>query len=523
MTAQALLCTMVITLVIAYLAMYRCVVTVLVLSLSSVVMALDYRLVPADVPQDIEAGNFRILCEFSHAAYDDPIVKWGQPGDAHHHFFFGNTLTNAFSDTDSLMTTGASTCQGQTLNRSAYWIPAVYDSDGQPALPDSNNIYYKNQANEPASSIQDLPEGLRIIAGNAKGNNPDDAIYAASWRCESWPYDGSRPSTVTMPDCAAADRLLMTVIFPECWNGGELTSSDQSHMSYAIWQGDGEYCPATHPVVLPQITYNFWWNHPDQSTDGWYLSSDRHETMNMPAGSTLHADWWNGWNRQILSTWTRECLQQSRDCDTGNLGNGTAMRREYLAGGGRMAASRAAGPDAILCNGRVATLVGTKGDDIITGTSGPDVVVSYGGDDLINTFGGKDVICAGAGDDTINAGADADEIRAGSGADTITGGDGADRIYAGAGDDDVMAGEGADTVYGHAGNDVLDAGPSEDWLLGGRGEDQLYGSYFSDNLYGGPDNDELFGVGGINVLNGGGGSDNCNAGAQMPARFKNCQ
>lgn len=485
-------------------------------------LALDARLVPAEIPETVESGNFRILCDFSHASYDDPIVKWGQPGEAHHHFFFGNTRTDAFSTTESLMSTGGSTCQGQTLNRSAYWIPAVYDANGQPSLPDSNNIYYKNQSGEPASSIQNLPEGLRIIAGNARGNDPDDPIYAASWRCDSWPYNASGRSTVTIPNCAAGDRLLMNVVFPECWDGTQLTSDDQSHVVYAQWQGDGDYCPDSHPVVLPQISYNFWWNHSDQSTNGWYLSSDEHDDMTMPAGSTLHGDWWNGWNRNVLTTWTRECLRNSRDCDTGNLGDGTAMKREFFAGGGRMAARRGINPASRLCNGRIATLLGTSGDDKINGTPGPDVVVSFGGNDIINTFGGKDVICSGSGNDIINAGADADEVRAGTGDDTIDAGDGPDRIYAGSGDDSVLGGEGADTLYGQSGDDVLDAGFNEDWIFGGSGDDQLFGSYFPDNLFGGADNDELYGVGGINIINGGTGINSCDAGGEQPVYVRGC-
>ncbi|MGZ5214522.1 MAG: hypothetical protein ACXWEN_12345, partial [Actinomycetota bacterium] len=40
------------------------------------------------------------------------------------------------------------------------------------------------------------------------------------------------------------------------------------------------------------------------------------------------------------------------------------------------------------CQGQVATIVGTPGDDVITGTPGNDVIVGLGGNDVINGMGG---------------------------------------------------------------------------------------------------------------------------------------
>src|SRR5205085_7645155 len=86
------------------------------------------------VPSDI--GAFRISCDFSHMANDDPIVFPNQPGRSHLHTFFGNTGTNAFSTADSIATTGNSTCRGGTANRSAYWVPSMIDTKtGAPVRP----------------------------------------------------------------------------------------------------------------------------------------------------------------------------------------------------------------------------------------------------------------------------------------------------------------------------------------------------------------------------------------------------
>jgi hemolysin type calcium-binding protein len=57
------------------------------------------------------------------------------------------------------------------------------------------------------------------------------------------------------------------------------------------------------------------------------------------------------------------------------------------------------------CDGRIATIVGTSGNDVLKGTPGRDVVVGLGGDDTIYGYGQDDVICGGPGDDVIWAGA----------------------------------------------------------------------------------------------------------------------
>ena len=141
--------------------------------------------------------------------------------------------------------------------------------------------------------------------------------------------------------------------------------------------------------------------------------------------------------------------------------------------------------DAKLCDGLVATIVGTTGNDVLIGTSGPDVIRALDGNDLIDGGGGDDVIC---GDD---------------GGDTIHGGDGNDRLLGGRGDDFLDGGDG---------NDFLSAGNGADQLLGGNGADELRGSVGADILLGGSGNDLLKGEADDDTLRGDGGTDVCNGG-----------
>lgn len=95
---------------------------------------------------------------------------------------------------------------------------------------------------------------------------------------------------------------------------------------------------------------------------------------------------------------------------------------------------------AVLCGGRVTTMVGTNGPDSLSGTPGADVIGGLGGNDAIVGLQGNDVICAGGG---------------------------ADRVYGGPGNDVLSGQSGDDRLFGQGGNDTLDGGPGQDQCDGG--------------------------------------------------------
>ena len=101
---------------------------------------------------------------------------------------------------------------------------------------------------------------------------------------------------------------------------GEPEARDgKSHMAY------GNYltgCPASHPVAMPAITMNFKWRLAGKSTAGWRLSSD---VVGAPAGSSAHAGWFLGWDRDTLSTFITRCVNASLDCSTYYLGDGRML------------------------------------------------------------------------------------------------------------------------------------------------------------------------------------------------------
>jgi Hypothetical glycosyl hydrolase family 15/RTX calcium-binding nonapeptide repeat (4 copies) len=118
-------------------------------------------------------------------------------------------------------------------------------------------------------------------------------------------------------------------------------------------------------------------------------------------------------------------------------------------------------PSGYSCNGKAATIVGTKKGEVIRGTARDDVIVALDGNDTIYGGGGNDTVCAGAGADKVFGEAGNDYLLGGSLDDTLNGGDGNDNLQGAAGND---------TLNGGAGDDLLAGGDGTDTGAGGSGK-----------------------------------------------------
>ena len=211
--------------------------------------------------------------------------------------------------------------------------------------------------------------------------------------------------------------------------------------------------------------------------------------------------------------------------------------------------------DAVLCGGKVSTIIGsgtisgTAGDDVIVGSNGDDTIDGLGGDDIICALNGNDTITDGAGDDVVFAGAGTDRFvqdASMNGADDLHGEDGTDTVdysqrttsvtvtLAGAADDGA-AGEGdgistVERVRGGNAADTMTGADTNDTLIGGAGDDTLTGGGGSDRVVGGDGSDDLHiddGVGGNDTADGGSGTDTAVADpgdsvARVPSRVGCC-
>lgn len=316
---------------------------------------------PATVAPNSWRGILRINCDFSHAAYDDPLVYPGLPNRAHYHNFYGFFGANAHTTTDDLYASVASgarvsSCQGNQLNRSAYWVPALlaplYDGSGQRQLDSDGNpawqvvdavvgnddvaheVFYYSAAIDDLAAIQAPPPGLSIIAGAA--NTPPGSPQAstiARWHCQSWnASDAGNPDfRGFIPECVVPDRLRFDLFFPSCWNGTDLDSPDhKSHMAYPETVNGVTRCPQSHPVALPRVSYHYAFPVKPENVDpasrssrGWRLAADNYTVSTaQPGGYSLHGDWINGWHPEAMQALIEHCIQGRRDCHDGNLANG---------------------------------------------------------------------------------------------------------------------------------------------------------------------------------------------------------
>lgn len=192
----------------------------------------------------------------------------------------------------------------------------------------------------------------------------------------------------------------------------------------------------------------------------------------------------------------------------------------------------------VMCQGLVADIVGTAGDDVLEGTEGDDVIAGLDGDDTITGLGGDDIICAGDGDDDVDAGDGDDLVYGEDGHDTLLGGAGADTVEGGSGndliggdteltrhviaeeptnDDFLDGGDGDDTVYGGPGDDLIKGSAGNDTLDGGDGDDDIRGANGDDTLVGGPGEDRLHPGAGSDTVDGGPDRDRIWAGADDDA------
>ena len=165
------------------------------------------------------------------------------------------------------------------------------------------------------------------------------------------------------------------------------------------------------------------------------------------------------------------------------------------------------------CQGKPATIVGSKRDDVIKGTKKADVITGRAGDDVIKGLKGNDRLCGKKGHDRIIGGAGKDEIHGGAGRDNARGS---------GGDDLVRGGKVGDKLAGQGGDDTVRGGNGKDKMSGGPGKDLLKGHGGKDSIKGNGGNDLLGGGSGFDHLNGGGGQDRCSPGPGGAKRV-NCE
>lgn len=262
--------------------------------LAGPVLAVGALLLIAAAPSaaPVRVSEFVADCPPSHRAPDDPIVSPGSPGNSHMHEFFGNRSTDAFTTAKSLRST-PTTCRPRA-DRSAYWVPVLYDDDGNPIDVLEGTFYYVSD-HEDRDELRLWPRGLRMVAGYDHG--PPGG--AGQWSCRGSGF----PSERFIPPCPEGHPLELFLNFPDCWDGGRRDSADHhSHMAYST----AGRCPSRHPVPVPGLRYKLLYDSLGGSEVELSIGAD--ESM------LTHGDFFDAWKRSALRRRVRDCLRVQVKC-----------------------------------------------------------------------------------------------------------------------------------------------------------------------------------------------------------------
>jgi hypothetical protein len=216
-----------------------------------------------------------------------------------------------------------------TEDKSNYWIPQLYHYDPTDAsytmVPvDYMNAYYLPRPSNKDKKVFAFPDGLRMLSGQPARrdfDSSDPSDKAISYVCLEYsgahrgnPDWDQRNSFFPHNDCPQGIRA--QVNFPNCWDGVNLDSDDhRSHMAWPSGGVDGGDCPASHPVHLVSLFYEFIFE-----VQGFAFNNGSNPTFVWANGDTtgygLHADFINGWPSLVNGT---NILQQAIDqCNQNN-------------------------------------------------------------------------------------------------------------------------------------------------------------------------------------------------------------
>jgi hypothetical protein len=265
-------------------------------------------------PAVANAGQFNVLCAYSHTLPDDPIMFPGKPVQSMVHDFFGNTSTDAFTANADLLALPDNSCEN-VADSSAYWAPQLRRAGGtQIVRPKLQKTYYRaiDVLNYP---VVPFPPGLQLIGGNPMATGPTPPTI--NFFCAYAGYTSTKPSSCPVDPVAGA-QFNIGVLFPDCWDGRTLAPS----MSYrnAVYSRNGA-CPADYPVHIPQLNFNLEYH---LGFDGDLRDAELSLDPVMVDGQlqprwgslySAHADFMHGWQPASAQYMVEYCLNRDLTCN----------------------------------------------------------------------------------------------------------------------------------------------------------------------------------------------------------------
>jgi hypothetical protein len=214
----------------------------------------------------------------------DPLVNPGSVPSPHLHQIVGGNSFNPSMDPKTHDLPTASTCTSCTFSEdfSNYWTAVLYFrarngtfkrvpqsvSEGLRGIGGITVYYIPSTNNQ--STVTAFKPGFRMLVGDAAANSPGPSRKVCH-RCMPVSGDNSNincgsPDAQTLPTGFCVGGIRSIITFPTCWDGTNLDSPDhKSHVTYATGSAANDVgptgsCPASHPVVIPQVMYEVMWD-----------------------------------------------------------------------------------------------------------------------------------------------------------------------------------------------------------------------------------------------------------------------
>ncbi|KAI3097075.1 hypothetical protein CBS147333_9404 [Penicillium roqueforti] len=269
----------------------------------------------------------------------DPLVDPGTVS-SHAHAVHGGGSFGMSSDEASLLESDCTSC-AVTQDKSAYWVPALYfmHTNGSAEVVDEVGgmlAYYLLYG----ENVTAFPSNFRMLAGDPYQRNftwpvPDppksdwsgaQASQAAlrqkalgfncldySATAEASLYRHFLPNK-TYLDEHCTDGVRFELMFPSCWNGKDVDSTDhKSHVAYPSLVMDGT-CPEGFETRLVSLFYETIWNtYAFKDVDGYFALANGD-----PTGYGYHGDFMQAWDDGILQQAIDTCTSESgivTDCE----------------------------------------------------------------------------------------------------------------------------------------------------------------------------------------------------------------